>query len=124
MVIKASFRFRSDGGRLGRRSRASLGDQLEQGLLWIGKFLDAFFHKDIFQMLHVDHAIDFDGSILLAGNVVYAVSYQGRVAAMDVATGRKLWQEEVSSYSGVDQGFGNIYVAEESGSVIAFHRNG
>ena len=72
----------------------------------------------------IDRIVDIDGSMLLVGTTLYAVSYQGRVAAMDVATGRKLWQEEMSSYSGIDQGFGNIYIAEESGTVIAFYRNG
>ena len=72
----------------------------------------------------IDRIVDIDGSMMLVGTTLFAVSYQGRVAAMDVATGRKLWQEDVSSYSGIDQGFGNIYIAEETGTVIAFYRNG
>ncbi|MEP5766454.1 MAG: outer membrane protein assembly factor BamB [Halieaceae bacterium] len=72
----------------------------------------------------IDRIVDIEGSMLLASNVLYAVSYQGRIAAMDVATGRKSWQQEVSSYVGLDQGFGNVYVSEESGSVIAYYRNG
>jgi hypothetical protein len=51
-------------------------------------------------------------------------SYQGRVAALDVRTGRKLWQRNISSFYGVSQGFGNVYVAEESGTITAYLRNG
>jgi outer membrane protein assembly factor BamB len=72
----------------------------------------------------IDRIVDIDGTMIRVGTTLYAVSYQGRVTGMDMSTGRKLWQEEVSSYSGVDQGFGNIYVAEESGSIIAYYRNG
>jgi outer membrane protein assembly factor BamB len=61
--------------------------------------------------------------MLQIGPVLWAVSYQGRLAAIDINTGRKIRQEEVSSYVGLDQGFGNIYVAEESGTVVAFYRN-
>ncbi len=71
----------------------------------------------------IDRIVDIDGNMLLAPPLLWAVSYQGRLAAIDVASGRKLRQEEVSSYVGLDQGFGNIYVAEETGTVIAFYRN-
>lgn len=71
----------------------------------------------------IDRIVDIDGSMLMVGPVVWAVSYQGRLAAIDAVGGRKLRQEEVSSYVGLDQGFGNIYVAEESGTVIAYYRS-
>ncbi len=72
----------------------------------------------------IDRIVDIDGSMALTGTNLYAVSYQGRLAAIDVNSGRKAWQEDTSSYVGVDQGFGNVYVADESGSVIAFQRSG
>jgi outer membrane protein assembly factor BamB len=72
----------------------------------------------------IDRIVDIDGSMVLTGGSLYVVAYQGRVAAIDATSGRRLWQEDASSYVGVDQGFGNIYVADESGSVIAFQRSG
>jgi outer membrane protein assembly factor BamB len=71
----------------------------------------------------IDRIVDIDGSMLLVGPVLWAVSYQGRLAAIDASSGRKLRQEDVSSYVGIAQGFGNIYVAEETGTVVAFYRN-
>jgi len=41
-----------------------------------------------------------------------------------VDNGRKLWQQKVSSYSGVSQGFGNVYVADEDGTLTAYQRTG
>ena len=60
----------------------------------------------------------------LQGSELYVASYQGRVAAIDTRSGRRLWQRNVSSVSGVGVGFGNVYVADDDGTVSAFLRNG
>lgn len=72
----------------------------------------------------IERIVDVDGSMELAGNELYAASYQGRVVAIDVVNGRKQWQQDVSSFAGVSQGFGNVYVTDEDGTVTAYLRNG
>lgn len=72
----------------------------------------------------IERIVDIDGSMMLAGKELYAASYQGRIVGVEVSSGRKFWQEDISSVSGVGLGFGNIYVADDTGSVFAFHRNG
>lgn len=72
----------------------------------------------------IERIVDVDGTMELVGNELYAASYQGRLVAIDVANGRKLWQESISSVSGVSQGFGNVYVADDDGTLIAFLRTG
>lgn len=72
----------------------------------------------------IDRIVDIDGTMVLVSGTLFAASYQGRLAAIDIQSGRKVWQEDISSYVGLDQGFGNIYVAEESGTVSAFRRTG
>ena len=72
----------------------------------------------------IERIVDVDGSMVLAGQELYAASYQGRLVAIDVASGRKLWQQDVSSFAGVSQGFGNVYVTDEDGTVTAYLRNG
>lgn len=72
----------------------------------------------------IERIVDVDGTMLLAGNELYVASYQGRVMAIDANSGRKLWQHNVSSFSGVSQGFGNVYVADEDGTVSAYLRTG
>ena len=72
----------------------------------------------------IERIVDVDGTMELAGNELYAASYQGRVVAIDVVNGRKNWQQDVSSFSGVSQGFGNIYVSDEDGTLTAYLRNG
>jgi outer membrane protein assembly factor BamB len=72
----------------------------------------------------IERIVDVDGAMVLVGGELYVASYHGRVAALDIRTGRKIWQRNVSSFYGVSQGFGNVYVTEESGSITAYLRNG
>ena len=72
----------------------------------------------------IERIVDVDGTMALAGMELYVASYQGRISALDIRTGAKIWQRNVSSFYGVSQGFGNVYLAEESGSITAFLRNG
>ncbi|MHC5348942.1 outer membrane protein assembly factor BamB [Metapseudomonas furukawaii] len=65
----------------------------------------------------LDRVVDIDGGLLLSGGNLYVVTYQGRVAALDLESGRVLWQREASSYAGVAQGFGNVYVSLANGTV-------
>jgi outer membrane protein assembly factor BamB len=72
----------------------------------------------------IERIVDVDGTMALIGNELYAASYQGRVVALDASDGRKLWQRNISSFSGVSQGFGNVYVSDEDGTITAYLRNG
>lgn len=72
----------------------------------------------------IERVVDIDGTMSLLGGELYVASYQGRIVAINVSDGRKLWQNNVSSFSGVSQGFGNVYVADEDGTVTAYQRSG
>jgi outer membrane protein assembly factor BamB len=72
----------------------------------------------------IERIVDIDGTMATQGVELYVASYQGRLAALEMRAGRKLWQRNVSAVSGVSVGFGNVYVADEDGTVSAFLRNG
>ena len=72
----------------------------------------------------IERIVDVDGTMALQGIELYAASYQGRLVAIDIRSGRRIWQRNVSSVSGVGVGFGNVYVADDDGTVSAFLRNG
>jgi outer membrane protein assembly factor BamB len=72
----------------------------------------------------IERVVDIDGTMTLLGSELFVASYQGRIASIDVNEGRRLWQNNVSSFSGVSQGFGNVYVADEDGTVFAYQRTG
>lgn len=65
----------------------------------------------------LDRVVDIDGGLLLSGGTLYVASYQGRVAGLELESGRVLWQRDASSYTGVAQGFGNVYVSLAAGTV-------
>ena len=65
----------------------------------------------------LDRVVDIDGGLLLSGETIYVATYQGRVAALDLQSGRINWQRDASSYAGVAQGFGSVYVSLASGTV-------
>ncbi len=72
----------------------------------------------------IDRIVDIDGVMTVQGIELFVSSYQGRVAALDTRTGRRIWQQNVSSVTGTSVGFGNVYVADVDGTVSAFLRNG
>ncbi|WP_252272889.1 outer membrane protein assembly factor BamB [Pseudomonas subflava] len=65
----------------------------------------------------LERVVDIDGNLLLSGGTLYAVTYQGKVAAFDVESGRPLWNRDASSYVGLAQGFGNVYVSLANGAL-------
>ncbi|TDV60868.1 outer membrane protein assembly factor BamB [Pseudomonas sp. LP_7_YM] len=65
----------------------------------------------------LDRVVDIDGGLLLSGSTLYVATYQGRVAGLELQSGRVLWQRDASSYSGVAQGFGSVYVSLANGTV-------
>lgn len=65
----------------------------------------------------LERMVDIDGGLLLSGGTLYVVTYQGQLAALDLMSGRPLWQRQASSYVGVATGFGNIYVSQAGGTV-------
>ena len=72
----------------------------------------------------IERIVDIDGDLVIEDGVIYAVSYQGAVSAIDIKTGRRVWSRDASSYVSMGVGFGNLYVSGDDGSIIAFARSG
>lgn len=66
----------------------------------------------------LERIVDIDGGLLLSGGIVYAVSYQGRLAALELSSGRVLWERQASSSMGLAQGYGSVYVSEADGTLL------
>ena len=83
-------------------------------VLWDGRIANPQGQSDI------ERTIDIEGRPLLVGANVFAVTYQGKLGGLNIANGRPVWARDASSYVGIAEGFGNIYVAETSGTVSAY----
>tara|TARA_R110000868_G_scaffold235421_3_gene489371 strand:- start:4260 stop:5435 length:1176 start_codon:yes stop_codon:yes gene_type:complete len=66
--------------------------------------------------------VDINSSPLVYKDILYAVSYQGNLVAIDLDTGAKLWQKPLSS--NVDMAIlkNNLYVTKSDGSITALDR--
>jgi outer membrane protein assembly factor BamB len=69
----------------------------------------------------LDRVVDIDGTPLLENGILYAVSYQGRLMAVNAGTGRPLWAKDESSFQNVAAGLGYIYVTDSADNVKAYN---
>ena len=70
----------------------------------------------------VQRLVDIDGDAELYGRVLYAASFQGRVAAIDVDRGQFLWARDFSTHTGVVLDEDTLYSSDENGHVWALDR--
>ncbi len=66
---------------------------------------------------------DISADPVISQGIVYAVSYQGRLAALSLETGQPVWEREVSSYSGLTLSSKVLYVSEADGSIRAVSKH-
>lgn len=67
----------------------------------------------------IERIADITSLPVVAGPVVYAVAYQGRVAAVDRVKGKVLWNREISSYTGMSFSNEKIYLSHALGSIYS-----
>jgi len=70
----------------------------------------------------LERLVDIDGDMLLIGRVLYVVTYQGRVVALDAIEGELLWAKEMSSSTGLGADERHIYVTDSDSNVWALDR--
>lgn len=73
----------------------------------------------------LDRLSDIDGELAVVGQDIYAVGYQGRMAALAAESGQVLWSREVSSLEGVTADWNSVYTTRDTGEVVSMtRRNG
>ena len=70
----------------------------------------------------IERIIDIDAELVVVKDVVYVVSYQGRLAAVQINSGRIHWARDMSSYSGMDVDPYRVYITDAEGYVWAINR--
>jgi outer membrane protein assembly factor BamB len=70
----------------------------------------------------IQRLVDIDGNAELYGHVLYAVGFQGRMAAIDVNTGQFLWARSFSSETGVSVDEEAVYATDQRGHIWAIDR--
>lgn len=67
--------------------------------------------------------VDVDAEPVIADGVTYAVTFQGRLAAIDLASGDTLWRREMSSHSGLALDERRVFVSDTEGIIWAVSRD-
>ncbi len=70
----------------------------------------------------LDRVIDVDATPVIVGDAVYAVTFNGNIAAYNLVDGAVLWQRELSSYQNMSVGGQIISITDSRSNVKALDR--
>jgi outer membrane protein assembly factor BamB len=71
----------------------------------------------------IDRLVDVDADPIIVGDTVYVVSYQGKIAIIDLRNGNVGWSRDMSSYAGLGVDFSQVYVTDVDSKVWALSRD-
>ena len=67
----------------------------------------------------IERIADITSLPVVDGPLVYAVAYQGKIAAVDRRSGKVVWNRDISSYSGLSAEDGKVLVSHTLGAVYS-----
>lgn len=70
----------------------------------------------------LERMVDLDADPMVMGNTVYAVTFQGRVAAIDIPSGQIEWARELSSFTSLGLDYNNLYITDDHSDLWALNR--
>ncbi len=71
----------------------------------------------------IERLVDVDATPLVLDNTLFAASFQGRLVAVDLGSGRLAWSRNASVWSGLAADSDHVYLSDEHGQVVAFDRS-
>jgi outer membrane protein assembly factor BamB len=71
----------------------------------------------------LDRLVDVDANPVIVGDTVYVVSFQGKIAIIDLKNGNLGWTRDMSSYTGLGVDFSQVYVTDVDSKVWALSRD-
>jgi len=70
----------------------------------------------------LERMVDIDVDPIVSDGVIYVVTYQGRLATVQLDSGRILWVRDISSYSGMALDAYRVYLTDSESQVWALNR--
>ena len=70
----------------------------------------------------LERLIDIDGKVVLDGDSLFAVAYQGQLTKLQLFNGKIVWTLPVSSRTTPGIGYANVFVSTTEGDVVAFDK--
>jgi outer membrane protein assembly factor BamB len=71
----------------------------------------------------VDRMVDIDANPIVKDGEIYVVTYQGKLAALSLYNGQRLWSKDFSAYTGMALSNKKVFVSAASGRVYAFNQS-
>lgn len=68
----------------------------------------------------IQRMIDIDADPMLSQGHLFVATYQGNLANLDLSTGRFLWQQKMSSYTGMSIDGSRIFISDANSYVYSF----
>ncbi|MES2217700.1 MAG: outer membrane protein assembly factor BamB [Pseudomonadota bacterium] len=68
----------------------------------------------------IQRMVDIDADPVVFNNRVYVATYQGKIAALDLTTGKVYWTHDISSFTGLTVDNQRVYVADATSHLWAF----
>ena len=72
----------------------------------------------------LERMVDIDADPVIADDIIYAATFQGRVSALDLYTGNVVWRRDMSSHAGLAVDAKNVYVSDTDSQVWSLERSG
>jgi outer membrane protein assembly factor BamB len=70
----------------------------------------------------IERLVDVDADLVIADNLVYAASFQGKLVAANVTSGEIVWNRDLSVHTGLAVAGDALVAVDAEGSIWAFHR--
>lgn len=86
-------------------------------LAWEKKVVQPSGFSDLARM------IDIDADPIIVDDVVYVVSYQGNISAINLRSSEILWQRSLSSHTGIAVSGSDVFVTDTHGRLWSFNRS-
>lgn len=68
----------------------------------------------------IQRMVDIDADPIIINDRVYVATYQGNIAALDLASGKAIWTHKISSYAGITADNHRVYISDANSHVWAF----
>jgi outer membrane protein assembly factor BamB len=73
----------------------------------------------------LERIVDIDSQPLVSGGIIYVITYDGSLAAVELRSGRIIWKRDYKSYRRLTTNGNNLYVVDANSNVYALDsRNG
>lgn len=96
--------------------KLAANDLQSGGVLWESSVSFAHGRNEL------ERLIDVDAQPVVFGDVLYTAAYQGKVVAMDLKSGRILWEQKASTFNDIAVDDSKVFVSDEKVGVIALDR--